>query len=97
MPALARAQSIQRHVHSTGVLDEDTGRLCERITANMGQLLHLSDAASRDRCLGELLFDLAQLSRKLDIDAESALREANARFEDWYRAHESARESEIDI
>jgi len=93
MPALARAQSIQRHVHGKGVLDGDIDRLRERITANVGQLVQLPDAASRDRCLGELLFDLAHLSRKLDIDAESALRETNVRFEDWYRAHEGARKS----
>ncbi len=96
MPALARAQSLQRHVHGTGVLEGDVDRLRERITASVGQLVQITDAVSRDRCLGELLFDLAQLSRKLGVDAESALREANVRFEDWYRARE-ARESEIDI
>ena len=93
MPALARAQSIQRHVHGAGVLDGDIGLLRERIKANLGQLVQLPDADSRDRCLGELLFDLAHLARKMGIDAESALRETNVRFEDWYRE----RESGIDI
>ena len=33
-------------------------------------------------------FDLTNLSRSLGVDAESALREANTRFEQWFRAAE---------
>ena len=40
--------------------------------------------------MGGLLFDLANLARKLGIDAESALREANLSFEEQFRMTEEA-------
>ena len=90
MPALARAQSIQRHVDRFGVVAEDVGQLALRIAAGLQRLSSASPPADSDRILGDLLFDLANLSRKLHIDAEGALREANSRFERQYREAEGA-------
>ena len=39
--------------------------------------------------IGDLLFAAANLARKLDVDAEAALRAANAKFERRFRAMES--------
>jgi ATP diphosphatase len=39
--------------------------------------------------IGDLLFAAANLARKLDIDAEAALRAANAKFERRFRGMES--------
>jgi len=85
MPALARAQSIQRHVDRFGVVAEEVGQLAVRITAALQRLSATPTSADREQLLGDLLFDLANLSRKLHIDAEGALREANSRFEAQYR------------
>jgi ATP diphosphatase len=38
--------------------------------------------------MGDLLFAAANLARKLDVDAEAALRAANAKFERRFRAME---------
>jgi len=39
--------------------------------------------------IGDLLFAAANLARKLDVDAEAALRAANAKFERRFRAMEA--------
>jgi tetrapyrrole methylase family protein/MazG family protein len=88
MPALARAQSIQRHVDRTGVVSMGNDDLIRHIV----DLVETLDASQGpDVCaqgLGELLFDVANLARNLGVDAESALREANSRFEEHFRALE---------
>jgi ATP diphosphatase len=53
-----------------------------------------ADAASAEQRaifeeIGDLLFAAANLARKLDVDAESALRAANAKFERRFRGMES--------
>ena len=90
MPALAWAQSIQRHVEPAwdeGVAER--GVLATRIAEQLSALLQAPDAAARETRLGDLLFELADWARKLGIDAESALRDANARFERRFRAWEA--------
>jgi len=48
--------------------------------------------------VGDLLFAAANLARKLDVDAEAALRAANAKFERRFRAMEAlARARELDF
>lgn len=88
MPALARAQSIQRHVDRTGIVSVESDDLVKRIVDRVSEV----DAAQGyDVCaeaVGELIFDIVNLARGLGIDAESALREANTRFETRFRALE---------
>ena len=88
MPALARAQSIQRHVDGRGMLENQVCSLADRVASGVGRLGAANKGAGRAQALGELLFDLANLARNLGIDAESALREANLRFEARFRAME---------
>jgi ATP diphosphatase len=45
-----------------------------------------TDEAGRSRAVGEFLFDLVGLARRLGVNAESALREANARFAAGFQA-----------
>ena len=54
----------------------------------MGGLADCTEPRARAQALGELLFDVANLARNLDVDAESALREANSAFEERFRALE---------
>jgi uncharacterized protein YabN with tetrapyrrole methylase and pyrophosphatase domain len=88
MPSLARAQSIQRHVDRTGVLPTEVNELLSRICEALPGLAEETAPAVRETLLGDLLFDLANLARRLGLDAESALREANSRFERHFRAQE---------
>jgi tetrapyrrole methylase family protein/MazG family protein len=88
MPALARAQSIQRHVDLTGVLETRVAGLAARVASKVERLVTATERGEGARALGRLLFDLANLARNLGIDAESALREANVSFEERFRAIE---------
>jgi tetrapyrrole methylase family protein/MazG family protein len=90
MPALARAQSIQRHVNGLDVVDAETGDLAKQVVARVDELLSARDGAAKGRILGDLLFSLANLARLLEIDAESALREANVRFERHFARRQSS-------
>jgi tetrapyrrole methylase family protein/MazG family protein len=90
MPALARAQSIQRHVDRTGVLDTSFNKLVAGISARLVALSNELDGAEQEGLLGDLLFEVSDLARKLGVDAESALREVNLRFETRYRELEQA-------
>ncbi len=90
LPALVRAQSLLRHARTRDVrngreFDENPGEAYLRARLEAGAVALTADDAAR---LGELLFDLCRLAQQWDIDAESALREANARFESRFRAWE---------
>ena len=96
LPALARAQSVQRHARGVNVLPDDPRELVDRIAGTLPRLLERSDGGDPREVLGEVLFDLSSLARKLGLDAESALREANLGFERRFRKIEEvarARES----
>lgn len=80
MPALAASQSLQRRAASVGFdweeLDDVLGKLVEEVD-------ELNEAGSREEQedeFGDILFTLANVARRMDIDLESALRKANTRF-----------------
>jgi uncharacterized protein YabN with tetrapyrrole methylase and pyrophosphatase domain len=89
MPSLARAQSIQRHADRTAGTGAGVEELIDRLSAALSLLTAETSPADQESGLGELLFGIADLARRLDIDAESALREANSRFERRYREAEA--------
>lgn len=88
LPALARAQSIQRHVDGSGILENEVSSLADQVTSEVARLGATGKGEARAQVLGRLLFDLANLARNLGVDAESALREANLRFEERFRMTE---------
>ncbi len=90
MPSLARAQSIQRHVDWMEGIDWEADVLLRRVAQSIQALHSALDAADRRERIGDLLFDLANLARRWEIDVEGALREANNRFEARFRAWEKA-------
>ncbi|MDJ0786616.1 MAG: nucleoside triphosphate pyrophosphohydrolase [Myxococcota bacterium] len=76
LPALLRAQKLQRRAERAGLLPADVA----------------GDAAAAgiedDAALAERLFALADAARRAGLDAEQALRERNASFERDVRARE---------
>jgi uncharacterized protein YabN with tetrapyrrole methylase and pyrophosphatase domain len=74
--------------------------LIARIKAGAADLERKTDCQMRQTLLGDLLFDIGNLARKWDIDAESVLREANDRFEQrfrrWEAEHNTTRHSPHD-
>ena len=83
MPALATAQELTRKAAKIMPDQPDLRAAWTRLdTAIAG--LRAADAAGQagpiEDALGDLLFAVANLARRLHLDAESALRAANARF-----------------
>lgn len=81
LPALARAQALQRRVERAGLDWPDIGHVWSKVEEEMAELRQAHTGAAQEMELGDVLFSLVSLGRWLHIDAESALREATARFE----------------
>jgi MazG family protein len=82
MPALARANEIGLRVAAVGFDWDTTDDVIAKIEEEVAELREAS-TEGRERSeeeMGDLLFSIAQLARKLGIDPESALRKANEKF-----------------
>ena len=80
LPALTRAQKIQVKAALTGFDWPDIAGVYDKLAE---ELAELREAATPDELrleLGDVLFVVANLAQWLDVEAESALREANDRF-----------------
>jgi tetrapyrrole methylase family protein/MazG family protein len=88
LPALALAQSYQRRVARVGFDWPDVEGVVAKVAEEIEELQRTSDAAGREDELGDLLFSLVNLARWLKVDAETALRAANARFAHRFAAME---------
>jgi len=80
LPALARAQAIQKRVARVGFDWPDADGVAAKIAEEMVELRGAQGSKARERELGDLLFSVVNLARWLDVDAESALRQACQRF-----------------
>lgn len=79
LPALARASKVQRRAAGTGF----DWRTREAALANVHEELDELQEAPPERAedeMGDLLFAVAALGRRLNVDPETALRKATARF-----------------
>lgn len=95
LPALPRAQKLQKRAARVGFdwsgvdavlvkVDEELAELREALEAGDIQ----GEGGIEDE-LGDLLFTVVNLSRHLKLDAETALRRANSKFERRFRAMEA--------
>lgn len=85
LPALLRAYKIGKRVASVGFDWDKATDVMAKIEEEVAELREAlggdADAANRaEEEMGDLLFAIANLSRKLDIDPEAALRKANEKF-----------------
>jgi ATP diphosphatase len=82
LPALARAHEIGRRVAAVGFDWPQPADVVAKIDEEIGEL-RAALAEHPDRAadeLGDVFFSLANLARKLGIEPESALRQANDKF-----------------
>lgn len=82
MPALLRAHEIGTRVASVGFDWPRTDQVVDKIEEEVRELreaVHESPARAAEE-LGDLLFSIANLARKLGVEPESALRQANDKF-----------------
>jgi len=88
MPALAYSQLIQRKVAGVGFDWEKTEDILEKLVEEVGELVKAENNREKAAEFGDILFVLVNIARRLDIDAEQALKDANARFFDRFSVME---------
>jgi ATP diphosphatase len=102
LPALMRAFKLSKRAARVGFDWDHASQTADKVAE---ELEEVRDAASKYASangaeeagaasaifeeVGDLLFAAANLARKLDVDAEAALRSANAKFERRFRGMES--------
>jgi tetrapyrrole methylase family protein/MazG family protein len=80
LPALAQAVEVQGRVARVGFDWPDAEGARLKILEELGEVQRAPDDESRADEVGDLLFAAANYARKLEVDPEAALRQANARF-----------------
>lgn len=94
LPALTRALKLTRRAARVGFDWPDAPAVLAKLAEETKELQdEIAAGASSDRLadeLGDMLFVLANLARKLELDPETCLRRANAKFERRFRAVEQA-------
>ena len=89
MPALARAAKIQRRASQVGFDWTEAPPVVEKVAEELEELREvLADPEAAGAELGDLLFACVNLARHLEVDPETALRQATAKFCDRFRIME---------
>lgn len=89
LPALMVAEKLQKRAARVGFDWPDAQGPRDKIAEELTELDEAPDAGSRQEEYGDLLFATVNLGRKLKIDPEVALRQANAKFEARFRSMEA--------
>ncbi|MCG8440422.1 MAG: nucleoside triphosphate pyrophosphohydrolase [Caulobacterales bacterium] len=95
LPALLRAAKLTKRAARVGFDWPDVETVGEKLTEELGELAR-ARAEGPERVaeeMGDVLFVLANMARKLKVDPEDALRSANGKFERRFR-HIEARLAE---
>jgi ATP diphosphatase len=93
LPALTRAEKLTKRGARVGFDWPDAASVLEKLDEEIGELkaeLAAGDPARLTDEVGDLLFVLANLARKLDLDPETCLRHANDKFTRRFNAMEAA-------
>jgi nucleoside triphosphate diphosphatase len=93
LPALTRAVKIQARAARVGFDWKTAPPILDKIEEEIGELrAEMEAGAPADRLedeLGDLFFAMANLARRLELDAEGALRRATTKFERRFRRMEA--------
>jgi len=90
LPALMRAEKIQKRAARVGFDWATTGPVIDKIEEELGELRTEIEAGTIDQArvadeLGDVLFAVANLARHCKVDPEVALRATNDKFERRFR------------
>jgi nucleoside triphosphate diphosphatase len=89
LPALLRAQKLQKRAKRTGFDWPDVSGALEKLGEEIAELKAAESHAEQREEMGDLLFAAVNVCRHLDMDAEQTLKAANAKFERRFRAMET--------
>ena len=93
LPALSRAAKLQKRAANVGFDWADAAPVLAKIQEELDEVREAvanGQAAQVAEEVGDLLFVMVNLARHLRVDAEDALRQANAKFERRFRYIEDA-------
>jgi nucleoside triphosphate diphosphatase len=90
LPALLRAQKIQKRAARTGFDWPDVSGARAKIFEEIEEVDAATSDIERTDEIGDLLFSVVNLARFHNIDTETALKTANAKFERRFRAMEAS-------
>ena len=91
LPALSRALKLQKRAARVGFDWTETGPILEKLREELAELEEARAAGDQEEIaaeLGDILFTVANLARRLEVDAETALRATNVKFERRFRRME---------
>lgn len=92
MPAMSRAVKLQKRAASVGFDWPDHIGVIDKIKEELGEVITEIESGHQEnlnREIGDLLFVIANLARKFNIDPESAVTSTNAKFEKRFNGIEA--------
>ena len=98
LPSLLRAYELSSRAAAIGFDWTGPGDIVDKISEEVAELRHevetgaVGDLSRAEEEMGDLLFTIANLSRKLGIEPEAALRRANGKFVQRFEAMEFSAE-----
>ncbi len=95
LPALMRAEKLQKRASRVGFDWPDAGGARAKIAEELAEVEAATDHDAREDEIGDLLFAVVNFARHLKIDPEVALRRANAKFERRFRKVENLTETPL--
>lgn len=94
LPALAQAEAYQKRAGRVGFDWPNIQGVLDKIAEELDEARQAGTEQERAAEIGDLLFAVVNLARWYDVDAESALREANQRFRQRFTFIEAAAQSQ---
>ncbi|MBS1796832.1 MAG: nucleoside triphosphate pyrophosphohydrolase [Acidobacteria bacterium] len=80
-PALLEGQKLTKKAAKVKFDWENTDQIFDKLTEETGELrAAIADGANIEEEIGDLLFVVVNLARRLDVDAETALKRTNRKF-----------------
>jgi len=89
LPALLRAEKLQKRAARTGFDWPDTKGVVEKIEEELEEVNAATTSEHRAEEIGDLFFAVVNLARHHKVDPEAALRAGNAKFERRFRVMEA--------
>lgn len=97
LPALQRATRLQKKAARVGFDWDNVGPVLEKINEEVAELMQARESLSKEEVeleFGDILFSLVNLARFIDVDAEQALQQSNAKFQRRFHALEARSRAE---
>ncbi len=89
MPALMRAEKVQKKMASVGFLQNDAEEYMNIIKSNVGKLENaVNENQPVEENIGEILFMLAGFARKMGVNAEELLSKTTSKYVEKYKNSE---------